>query len=194
MSDSPDSLRFRFDPADLRPADLIEAARSFMLGLKPLEVLRAGASPGFWIGAAKSTIDLMKHLVDVPLADVLVGAWKTHQRFAKYTDRNQFPPDRISVVPLWTHRIKSTHEPYIELFVDGQAAGRIPFELELEVTVEGGALVIQDARFKRIEAGRARMSGTLKCAGQVISQRTSRDFAWTEAISFGEGVPIGAVA
>ncbi|MGH7516745.1 MAG: hypothetical protein ACREOC_04645 [Gemmatimonadales bacterium] len=193
MNGSPDSLRFRFDPADLRPADLIEAARSVMVELKPLDVLRAGTSPGFWIGAARSTVDLVKHLVDVPLADVLVGAWKTHQRFAKYTDPKQFPPDRISVVPLWTHRIKSTHDPYIELFVDGEPAGRIPFQLELEVTVEAGTLVIQNARFKRVEAGRARMTGTLKCAGQVISQRTSRDFAWTDAVSFGDGVPIGAV-
>ncbi len=193
MSESLDTLRFRFDPGDLRPAELIEAARKFMLELKPLDVLRAGTSPGFWISAAQTTIDLMKHLVDVPLADVLVGGWKTHQRFAKYTDRTQFPPDRISLVPLWTHRIKSVHEPYIELFLDGSTAGRIPFQLELEVTVEAGTLVIQDARFKRIEAGRARMAGTLKCAGQVISQRTSRDFAWTEPVSFGDGVPIGAV-
>jgi hypothetical protein len=193
MTTVADQPRFRFDPGELKIPEFVEAVRKTMLGISALDVVRAGTSPAFWIAAAKTPIELLQRLVDIPLADVLVGGWKTHRQFKRYTDRSQFPPDKISVVPLSTHHIKSTHEPYIELSVNGAPAGRIPFQLELDVTVEAATLVIQDGKFKRLEPGRARLTGTLKCAGEVISQRTSRDYAWTDGISFGEGIPIEAV-
>jgi hypothetical protein len=56
-----------------------------------------------------------------------------------------------------------------------------------------GTLVIQGGRIKRLEAGKCRVTGTLKCEKQAITERTSRDFSWSDGISFGEGVSIAAV-
>lgn len=193
MNDTLD-LHFRLDPGDLKVPELIERARKTILAISALEVARAGTSAAFWLSAANACVDQAKQLVDIPLADVLVGAWKLHRKFEKYTDTKQFPHGTTSVVPLATHHIKSKHEPYIELSLDGMPAGRIPFELELDLTIEAANLIIQDGQFKRLEAGRARVTGTLKCAGEVVSERTSKNYTWTKGISFGDGIPIAAAA
>jgi hypothetical protein len=193
MAESDDSLRFHFDPGEVKLPALIDAAKTAMQGFSGLDVIRAGTSPGFWVGAANSAADLVNNLVNLPLAEVLVGAWKAHKQFHKYTDKTEYPPDKVSIVPLATHHVTSTHQPYIELFVQGRSAGKIPFELELDLAIEAGNLVIQDGRMKRIDAAKGRATGKLKCGGQLVAERTSKDFAWSQGISFGEGIAIETV-
>lgn len=190
MSDLADSLRFRIDRGELKMPALIEAARKAMLGLSPLAAVRAVVSREFWVAAAKSVPDLVKHLVDVQVADVLVDAWKMHRDLKQYLDRTTYPPGSVSTRPITTHHIRATQSPYIEITIDSMPQGRIQFELELDVTVEAGILVIQDGRIMRLEAGKAKATGTLKCAGVVVAEHVSRPFEWKDGISFGAGIPI----
>ena len=185
------SISALFNRDSLKVPELVAAASG---ALQKAAHLRADAvSPAFWAASAHRVVDMVDKLTDVPLADVLVGGWKVHRQFAKYTDPAKFPPDKVTCVALATHHIKASYQPYVELVVDGTPAGKVDFAIELDVSVEGGTLVIQGGRFKRLEAGKCRVTGTLKCEGQTITERTSRDFSWSEGISFGDGVPIGAV-
>jgi hypothetical protein len=133
-------------------------------------------------------------LASVPVGKVLVGGWKQHARFAKYADPVQFPPEKVSRVPLAAHHIKSTYKPYIELLVDSAPSGTVPLEVVVDLAVEGVILVIQSGCFKRIEAGKVRLTGTLKCAETTICERATRDFSCSAGIPLGEdGIPIAAV-
>lgn len=195
MSDSPAQLRFRIDKGQLKLPDLVTAARKAMQDIAPLAVVRAAVSPEFWVAAARSTADLVGQLVDVPLADVLVAAWKTHRNFKKFTDPRLYPPGKSTTVPLATHHITVSQKPSIEILLDGKSQGKIPFELELDLAVDAGDLVIQDGRFMRLEAGRVKATGTLKCAGTVVAERASREFEWKDGITFGvRGIPIAESA
>ncbi len=185
-------LRYRIDQGELKLPDWMKAVRKEITGMSALDVARAAVSPGFWITLANRTPDLLKSLIDVPVADILVGAWKTHKKFAKFR-KGQFPADKINLLPLSTHHIKASRSPYIELFLDGKSAGKIPFELALDITVDAGVVVIQDGMIKRVDAGKAKVVGTLKCAGEVVAERASREFTWSDGVSFGEGIPITAV-
>jgi hypothetical protein len=192
MSDAMEPLRFHIDQGELMLPDWMKAVRKEISGMSPLDVARAVVSPGFWISLANRTPDLLRSLIDVPLADILVGAWKTNRKFSKYK-KGKLPADKISVLSLSTHHIKASRSPYIELFLDGKPAGKIPFELILDITVEAGVVVIQDGMITRLDPGKAKVVGTLKCAGEVVAERASREFTWSDGITFGEGIPIAAV-
>jgi hypothetical protein len=183
---APDAFNFSFEPSELNLPALVDAIRKLLLGLPDLTALRAAASPAFWLSTATEVAGMARNLATISMADLLTGAWKQHDRFAKYTDKAQFPRDKVSRIPLATHHIKSTYEPYIQLFVDGDPSGRIPLKLEADVAVEGVILVVQDGRFMRVEAGRARLTGSLKCAETKVCEQSTRDFAWSAGFPFGE--------
>ena len=190
MSDEPLSMAPLFSRESLKIPELLAAASGAMQ--KGAQLRADAVSPAFWAASAHRVLDMVGKLTDIPVTDVLVGGWKIHRQFAKYAAPG-FPKDKVSCIALSTHHIKSSYQPYIELIVDGVSAGRVDFAIELDVCLEAGTLVIQGGRFKRLEAGKCRVTGTLKCEGQTVTERTSRDFAWSEGISFGEGVPIEAV-
>jgi hypothetical protein len=190
MNNSPTSIRLVFPRGELEAPKLLKAAAKALSELERNELLNARLSAKVVSGFVGYIVQMAERVTDIPLADVLIGAWQTERRFAKYHDLEKFPPGSISVVPLATHRITSTHKPYVEISVAGKSLGRIPFVIELQITVESLDVVIQDARFMRIEAGRARVSGSLKCADQIILEKSSKDFAWDDGISLGAGVPI----
>jgi hypothetical protein len=192
MNDTMEPFRYHIDKGELKVPAWMTAVRKEISGMTLLDAARAVVSPGFWISLANRTPDLLQSLIDVPLADTLVGAWKTHKKFSKFK-KGQFPADKISVLPLSTHHIKASRSPYIELFLDGKSAGKIPFQLALDITVDEGVVVIQDGMIKRLEAGKAKVVGTLKCAGEVVAEQASGEFTLPKGISFGQGIAITAV-
>src|SRR5215216_687869 len=178
MNDATTSIRLVFPRGELKAPKLLTAAANALRDLKPHEALNARLSAKSVTGFIGHIVRMSEMVTDMDLTDVMLGAWKTERRFAKYHDQNKYPPRSISIVPLHTHRITSTHKPYVELSIAGESLGRIPFEIELQITVDAVDVVIQDARFKRIEGGRARVSGTLKCADQVLIEKSSKNFEW----------------
>lgn len=194
MTDPSDPFRFTFEPGELKLPEIVAAIQKVLLDLPDLTAMRAAVSPAFWASAAGDAVGMVRKLASVSLGEVLIGGWQQHARFAKYADPVKFPPDKVTRVPLADHDITSTYEPYIQLLVDGKPAGRIPLEVGVKLTVEGAVLVIQGGRFMRVEAGRARLTGSLKCAKTTICERATRDFTWPKGLSFGdEGVRIAAV-
>ena len=65
---------------------------------------------------------------------------------ARTSDPAKYPPEDVVVVPLTKHKVESKHHPYLELSVDGKALGRLPFEIDLALTLEGVELTIQGGR------------------------------------------------
>jgi hypothetical protein len=194
MSDPMDPLRFRFEAGELNLSALIEIIRKLLLGLPDLAVLRAAASPGFWVSTSRELAGMVRNLANVSVGDALTGGWQQHVRFAQYTDPKAFPPEKVSKVPLASHHIKSTYKPHIDILVDGAASGAIPLELSLDLLLEGAILVIQNGRFMRLDAGRARVTAALQLADATICKLCTRDYDWAKGVSFGErGVPITTV-
>jgi len=194
MSNDSPSIGVMFDRKSLRVPELLAAASDAMR--KAAAARAAAISPAFWTASAQRVLDLTDKLVNVPLTDVLTGAWKVNGQFTKYTDPAKYPPGKQSSVELLTHHIKSSYEPYVLLTLDGTPAGQIHFRLELDVTLKAGTLAIESGRFRRLEAGKCEVTGTLSCEGQEITQRKFHEFAWKDGISLGvrgEGIPIVAV-
>jgi hypothetical protein len=187
MSGSP-SIGVLFDRDSLRVPELIAVASTGMR--KAADARGAVISPAFWVTSAQRVVDLVEKLVDVPLADILVGAWKVNRQFSKYTNPAAYPPEKVTCVELLTHHIKSSYEPYLELVIDGQPSGKLEFCLAMDVAFKAGVLTIQAGKFRRLDPGRCDVTGTLSCGGVEITQRKSDEFRWDQGITFDPGVAI----
>jgi hypothetical protein len=191
MSDGQDVIQFQLSPGELKVSELT-GALSKKLRQIPAVVAAAVADPGAFLSAAvRSGVNTAGSLANFSVADVLAGAWRIHDRFKKYTETSQFPAGVETLVPLRTHHLTVTRNPYLEIFVDRGSQGTIDFELKVDLAVDAGTLVIKDKRFMRIEGGKGKLTATLKCEGVTVAQRVTREFRWKDAVSLGEeGIPI----
>jgi len=192
MTSPIETTEFQLQAGELKLDPLIETVVKLLRSLPTLTEARAAVSPRFWLAAARSTPDLVGPLVHLQIADVLTGAWKVHRKLRKFADVKQYPPGTVSTVTLATHHIKVTQKPYLEIIVDGVPQGKIEFDFEVNLTIDAGVLIIQNGRIMRLEAAKARLTGTVKCAGVVVVERASREYDWTAGVSFNEGVPLSA--
>jgi len=110
----------------------------------------------------------------------------------QYRDQTKYPPEDVTVVSLTKHTIESKHRPYLELIVEGRTIGRLHFEIELSLTLEGAELTIQAGRVKRIKSGKGIGSGTIKCKDAVLYSLTKKLLTLPGVIDLGEGVLIPA--
>lgn len=189
MSEPDEMIRFRLAPGEVRTSELVEVLTT-QLGRIPAVAAAAVANPGAFLSAAvRSGAETARGLADFSVADVLAAGWRTHHRFKEYTT-SKYPPGTESLVPIKTHKLTVTSKPYLEVFVDQRPQGTIDFELKVDLAVDAGVLVIRDKRLIRIEAGKGKVTTTLKCEGVTVAEGATRPFRWTGAVSLGEGIPI----
>jgi hypothetical protein len=131
-------------------------------------------------------------LLDIDGVGILVGAWNKARELRKYRDPVKYPPEDVVVVPLAKHKVESKHRPYLELSVDGQAVGRLQFDVDLVLTLEGVELTIQGGRIRQIKTGKAVGVGTLKCGGAVLHSLDRKLASLPGVIDLGEGYLIPA--
>jgi hypothetical protein len=66
----------------------------------------------------------------------------------------------------------------------------VSFDVEVALTFESVAFVIQGGKFMAVESGGVQAKGTLKCEGAVVCRRPLGKLKFPGRISFGDGVPI----
>jgi len=156
--------------------------------------LPKNAPPGYWPAVLSQIQHKITEVLDVPISSVIGGAWRKYAPFLKYCDKNRYPPDKTSVVPLADHAISTTFKPFIEIFADEKVVGKLNFEVDLSILLEGANVSIQDGKFKTLRLVRGRAKAKLSCEGAVLVDLTSGDHELPGEISFGDGFPIRAGA
>jgi len=189
MAETPDTLKgvFGLGTPTLPRLPLSESGKclSALRGCIP-----ATASSAFWPAAMAQIHEQVGEALDVPIPSILGGAWSTYGPFLKYCDAKEYPSDVVSTVPLADHTIISSIKPYVEVYVGNERIGQLDFEIKLLITLEGGVLSIQNARFMSLRLASGKIEGMLSCEGVVVLDRTSKDYQFPGLILFGSGIPI----
>ena len=147
--------------------------------------------PGLaWQDVEKEIENAARGLLDIELSDVVVGAWSKYQELRQYRDTKRYPADETVLAPLATHRIKSSHKPYLELLIGDQPAARIEFQLDVELLLEGVVLKIRDGRIWDVKSGTCRCAGKFSCAGVALIEKKTKRFSFRGAVHFERGIPI----
>jgi len=131
-----------------------------------------------------------RDILNLNVVDVLADAWKKYMEIEKYADRQKYGPEESILVPLAEHTVKSKHHPYVEILLDEKPVGRVEFELEFSLTLEGFVLKIQDGIIREILTGSAKGEGKLTLATVSLLKRETKSLDFPGHIPLGQGIPL----
>lgn len=120
----------------------------------------------------------------------MTRAWKKVTELLRYADPEKCPADRVYLVPLAEHVIRSEHRPSLEILLNGEKAGEIGFRLEISLALKGFILKIHGGRIKAVHNGECQWTGTVRCEDLILAEEKRVSFALPGIIDLGEGIPI----
>ena len=132
-------------------------------------------------------------LLDLDLGDVLIYAWRTQERLADAARETLRAPGRQEVVQLASHQVTSTHNPAVDLMVDGVRVHTFHFQLDLVLTIEVAAVIVQNGRLVAVKAGDGSVSGTLTLktpGGDATLLHQEHQIDLHLIIRVGNGIPL----
>ncbi len=189
MSDQTLAQFFALDGSEPDPRHLEVVGASSALA-HARETLPGKPSGHFWPNVSRAVTRSLGQALHVNIVDVLVSGWKTYAGLLEYTDRAKHPPGEIAQVALEHRTITSSHEPHVDVLVGSRRVAEIHFAVELELEIASVILTIQDAKITEIAIGKCVGRGTLKCAGAVLVERSTREVELPGRIGLGAGIPI----
>jgi hypothetical protein len=125
-------------------------------------------------------------LLDLDLGDVLVAAWRKHSALVAAGQRTAAAPGTEELVELATHKVTSTHRPYVDVLVDGIEVATVELELQLSFLVKGMLGVVRAGRLVALRTGSCELSASLSCKGvKVASRKATLDLPATVRLGAG---------
>ncbi len=92
-------------------------------------------------------------LTEIDLGDVVVLGWRRHRDVEAAARRSLHgPPETLY---LMSHRIVSTHQPQVDLLVDGVRVHTFTFSVVVTADLNGAGLHVQGGRLVDVRAGAA---------------------------------------
>ena len=145
-----------------------------------------------WKMAQDNMDQHLERLMDIDVVGLLVSGWNKSRELRKYRDETAYPPDEVVVVALAKHKLESQHKPHLELVVADRPVGRLNFQIDLALNIDGAQLTIQGGRVKRIATGKTSGTGTIRCQGVIVGQKDAKLGSLPGTIDLGSGVPLPA--
>lgn len=146
-----------------------------------------------WEAVSDVLVDKAVEILDVPLLDIFVGAWKKYREIEEFAEPGKYPPADTQLVALAEHTIKSEHHPYLEVLVKGVPVERINFTVTVALTLEGFILQIQDGKIKAIRTGALKGNGSLALESAVVLEKDFGTVRLPGTFALGEGIPLRAI-
>lgn len=183
------ALKDFFDLSAPAPARL--AAPEYTKEIASLKNTLAKRAPLVtWPVALEEILKKTEDLLDITVLEIAGAAWGKYQVLRRYADTKNYPPDETAVVPLATHTIRSIHQPYVEILVGDQPVGKVHFEIDLEVTLEGVLLSIRGGKIVEMRVGSCQAKGSVSCEGAVVAEEETKSWLLPGTIPLGDGISI----
>ncbi len=114
----------------------------------------------FWWMLSRRVKKRVKKVLDIPLEEILGGAWTKLQALQAHLHA---PPEEIFRELVGEHTIESRHEPHTEIEIDGWQIGSLEFEIVLRLEIRAVELKIQGGKIRQAAAGSCTAGGDFKC-------------------------------
>jgi len=191
MSDATLTLRELFD---IDPKDVSAKVESGLDLQKAAEAARQEivkeARTIRWPWVRDAVAAKSEDLLNLNVIDVLVQSWQKYMEIKKYADPKKYPPDEDILAPLATHTVKSQHHPYIEILLKEREVGRVVFDLDFSLVLEGFALKIRDGTITEVLTGSGKGEGELSLVKLSLWKNDSKPVHFPGQISLGKGIPL----
>ncbi|PYP86778.1 MAG: hypothetical protein DMG65_18215 [Candidatus Angelobacter sp. Gp1-AA117] len=127
-------------------------------------------------------------LLDVDVMEMMVSAWRG-SKLIEHLQQESKDNDGPAHVPLLKHNIHSELEPAIEIQL-GQFKKTIPFQVEVDFTLDGLILKIEDRIIHAIEAGSLEGEGKIKIGRIPLPKRSFGPLDLPGKINLKKGIPL----
>ena len=156
------------------------------------EEIRKGSRAIRWAWVRDVIAKKSAEILDLNVVDVLLEAWKKYMLIEQYAEKSKCEPKETILCPLAEHTVTSEHHPYLEILLKERPVGRIIFDLEFSLTLEGFVLKIQDGAIREIQTGSGKGEGSLSLAKTVLLKRELQPIRFPGHIHLGTGIPLRA--
>jgi len=144
-----------------------------------------GAAKAALPGLRKAFQESIDDVMAVELGEVLDASWKKVAAVRDAIKATRDKPGTTAVVPLLDHRITSTHEPAVELFLGEQRLCELTFKIALSLQLKGVSLAIADGRIEGVRSGACQGDGEFSMGGRSLIKRKTPELALPGRLSFG---------
>jgi hypothetical protein len=110
-------------------------------------------------------------LLNLDVVDVLVGGWGKHRTLRAAAERTKANPGTTEQVELASHRITTTHRPYLDIAVNGAKVATVHFDLGLTLDLDTLLATVSRARLVAIQGGRCTVTAGIGCEGVPLASR-----------------------
>ncbi|MCX5215162.1 hypothetical protein OG689_38880 [Kitasatospora sp. NBC_00240] len=119
----------------------------------------------------REVASVVEGFLALDVVDLAAGGWRRHAALREAARRTREVPGSEEVVALATHRITSSHQPQVDVLVDGTRVGTVDLDLRLVFDLEGLVVVVRDARLTAVRSGRCLVTGRLAAHRILLAQR-----------------------
>jgi hypothetical protein len=141
-------------------------------------------------GIYKLLIRQVSDLLDINILEILAGGWGKYSEFLEYLDKEKYPPDETSFVPLIEHKLISNHSPSLQPIINGKSLGKIEFDVNLEFFLKGAILKIRDGKIVGVKIGTVEGKGDVQYDGFKLFETKSHLIGLPVNIDLNPGIPI----
>lgn len=157
-------------------------------------VLEDDLPAGLPEGRARRVLEMLGDMLAIPVPEVLMAGWRKYRELLAYADPERHPRGAQNEVPLAKHTFRSAWKPEVDILVNGAPVATLTFDVELELSLEGAVLVIQDGKVMTIATGECESSGKVSFHDRVLVERKSGTQALPGVIRFRDGIPLDPLA
>jgi hypothetical protein len=127
---------------------------------------------------------------DLDLIDLCVGAWKKYDEIREFADSRKHPDGEENEVALLEHEFTSTHHPALEVRVDNEKVGTVPFELNISLKLEGADLTIKAGAITKVRLGKCHGEASLALKSKELLSFKSKNVPLSEAFILPEPISV----
>jgi hypothetical protein len=128
-------------------------------------------------------------LLELDMTDILAVAWRKLKALQDAARRTATDHNTEELPTMISHKINLSHQPYIDLLIDGKKMTTVTFQLELECNIAGLIPVIKSGYLTAVRAGTCEVHGSFAVEGTNIVNGT-KSFDLPNIIQLKNGIPL----
>jgi hypothetical protein len=146
-----------------------------------------------WEPLKEKMVEEIVKLLDLPLKDFCLAAWKKNRELQQFADREKYPPDETNKVNLIEHEITGEYHPTVEVSFAGKTFPKLKFDLNVSLKLTGCVLTIQDGKIKEILPGNCQGEAVLQWKKAVLAKATTETVDIGGEIKLEKPIAISAI-
>jgi hypothetical protein len=121
----------------------------------------------------RDIVPVAARLLDVNLVGALITGWQKHHELTAAAQRTLATPGSTELVDLVEFQVTSSHEPSVNVLVDGHQVATVHLGLTVEFDISGMLAKISAGRLVAVETGDCDITATIDIDGaEVIKNQT----------------------